>query len=83
MEKPVDFVIYPNPATERITIIAPAEILYYRIIGIGTGSVFGESRRTGNEMALQIPILQLSQGEYLLQLQTNAGWLSKMFIKLP
>jgi hypothetical protein len=81
-DKPTEFILYPNPATEFITIIVPSDILYYRIIRVSTGTVWGELKRPGNETALQIPIWQLQQGEYLIQLQTRDEWLSKIFIKL-
>jgi hypothetical protein len=81
-DKPTDFILYPNPAGELITIIAPADILYYRIIRISTGAVWGESKRSGNETSLQIPVWQLQQGEYLIQVQTRDEWLSRIFIKL-
>jgi hypothetical protein len=81
-DKPTDFILYPNPAGELITIITPSDILYYRIIRISTGAVWGESKRSGNETSLQIPIYQLQQGEYLIQVQTREKWLSRVFIKL-
>jgi hypothetical protein len=81
-DKPTDFILYPNPANEFITVIAPSDILYYRIIRISTGTVWGELKRPGNEMALQIPVWQLQQGEYLIQVQTRDEWLSRIFIKL-
>jgi hypothetical protein len=81
-DKPTDFILYPNPTKEFITIIVPSDILYYRIIEVSTGTVWAELRQPGNETALQIPVWQLQQGKYLIQLQTRDEWLSRIFIKL-
>jgi hypothetical protein len=81
-DKPTDFILYPNPANEFITVIVPSDILYYRIIRVSTGTVWAESKRPGDETAVQIPVWPLQQGEYLIHLQTRDEWFSRIFIKL-
>jgi hypothetical protein len=73
--------IYPNPAGPLINVVAPAEILYYRIILAGGGEIVKESSLPGDETRIQITVQHLSMGIYALQIRTRLGWASEMFIK--
>ena len=74
-------VLYPNPARYLLNVIAPSGITFYRIIDINGMAVYNETTRPGNETALQINIINLPQGQYILQLHTVEGLLTGVFIK--
>jgi hypothetical protein len=80
-DAPGDFMIYPNPAVHLINVVAPAEILYYRIVLTGRGEVMKESSLPGDETRIQIPVQHLPMGIYILQIHTRNGWMSEMFVK--
>jgi hypothetical protein len=74
-------ILYPNPAHYVLNVIAPSGITFYRIIDISGTSIYNESTRPGNETAVQINIVNLPQGQYLIQLNTLDGPLTRVFIK--
>jgi hypothetical protein len=80
-DAPGDFMIYPNPAGHLINVIAPGEILYYRIILAGGGEVVKEASLPGDETRIQIAVQHLPVGIYVLQIHTRAGWMSEIFVK--
>jgi hypothetical protein len=81
-DAPGEFMLYPNPANHLINVIAPSEILYYRIIQAGRGEVVKEASLPGDETRIQITLQQLSVNIYILQIHTRNGWMSKTFVKL-
>jgi PKD repeat protein len=81
---PGEFMLYPNPASHLINVIAPSEILYYRIIQAGRGEVIKESSLPGDETRIQITVQQVPLSVYVLQIRTRShGWMSKTFVKSP
>jgi hypothetical protein len=78
---PGEFMIYPNPANHLINVIAPAEIIHYRIIQVGRGEILKESSLSGDETRIQIAVHHLPVGPYVLQIRTRDEWMSKMFVK--
>jgi hypothetical protein len=80
-DAPGEFMLYPNPANHLINVIAPSEILYYRIIQAGRGEVVKEASLPGDETRIQITLQQLSVSIYILQIHTRSGWMSKTFVK--
>jgi hypothetical protein len=83
-DAPGEFMIYPNPANHLINVIAPSEILYYRIVQVGRGEVLKEASLSGDETRIQITLQQLPLSVYVLQIRTRShGWMSKTFVKSP
>ena len=74
-------ILYPNPANYVLNVIVPSGITFYRIVDVSGISVYNESTRPGNETAIQINITNLPQGQYVLQLHTLNGPLTRVFIK--
>ncbi|MDR0295517.1 MAG: T9SS type A sorting domain-containing protein [Prevotellaceae bacterium] len=74
-------ILYPNPANYLLNVIAPSGITFYRIIDISGTSIYNETTRPGNETAVQINIPNLPQGQYLIQLNTIGGPMTRAFIK--
>jgi hypothetical protein len=74
-------ILYPNPVHYVLNVIAPSEILSYRIVDVSGQTTYRTSQRTGNETAVQIDVLTLPVNAYVLQMQTRNGWLSHTFIK--
>jgi len=74
-------IIYPNPAHYVLNVIAPEEILFYRIVDVSGQNIYKYAQCSGSETGLQIDVLTLPVNAYVLQVQTRSGWLSHTFIK--
>jgi hypothetical protein len=74
--------LYPNPAQHLLNVLAPSGITFYRIVDVSGISIYNEASRPGNETAVQINLMNLPQGQYLLQLNTLEGAFTSVFIKV-
>jgi hypothetical protein len=72
-------VIYPNPATDVITVTAVNLINELQIMGI-SGKVVYQTGGT-REKSLMIPVSHLMPGIYLIRLNQESGWKTQKFIK--
>ncbi|NCC74499.1 MAG: T9SS type A sorting domain-containing protein, partial [Sphingobacteriia bacterium] len=73
------FNIYPNPATDAVTIIGNAQFKQVRIVNY-TGQVVYQNVVNNSETT--ISTRDLSSGVYILQVETQEGWSSrKLMIK--
>jgi hypothetical protein len=73
------FNIYPNPASDAVTVSGQTELLQVRIMNY-TGQVVYQHLVNGTEAT--ISTRDLSSGVYILQVETSQGWSSqKLMIK--
>ncbi len=80
-DKTFTFNLYPNPATENITIDLPTVFegtTHYRIFDV-RGKLLFETK--GGEKATTIPVNALPAGTYLLRLENKKGQAAQFFIK--
>ena len=74
-------ILYPNPADYLLNVIAPSGITFYRIIDLSGMHIYNTTTLSGNETGIQINIINIPQGQYILQLNTLEGPLTRVFIK--
>jgi len=70
--------VYPNPATERLTISHTSLISSYEVYDIRGALV---RRGEADSTAFDIDVRQLPAGTYLLKLSTTTGTLTQRFVK--
>ena len=75
-------VIYPNPASEKITILLPfkSEPVSLRIIDMEGKCVLTQYSNQGNNSKIKVGIKEIKSGIYLLQVQTKNRNYSTKFI---
>lgn len=80
-EKGISFKLYPNPATEKISIDLPANfegITNYRIFDT-QGKLLIDTK--GQEKSINLPISALQAGTYLIRIENKKGQAAQFFIK--
>lgn len=73
-----NFQLYPNPATDRITINVETTIDHIRIVNIA-GQVVFQNKMPLMTSKATIPVSQLSPGVYFLQMESNSATAVKTF----
>lgn len=78
-----ELTIYPNPASDQLTIELPDFLPKSSIVSIKNviGQTLQQISISVNEKKLELDVSGLSQGIYFIQLQTKDGIVSKKFIK--
>ena len=71
--------VYPNPADEELVVQSP-EILKNIVIFDSLGKKWMEKNiQAGNSVS--IPVVSLPAGQYIIQIETNTGFVSRKFTK--
>lgn len=71
--------IYPNPASESITVIAPSDIQLVRVLDMN-GKEMLSRQGSGTEMNLNL--VQLESANYIIEVTTESGVTTESFQKL-
>jgi len=80
IDKPLDFSLYPNPAQDRVTIYSSRAVQSIQIFDLNGRAVLIEKNLSSIEK--QVDVSQLSQGTYLLKINSgNATLTQKLIIK--
>ena len=74
------FLLFPNPANDRLFIIAEVEIEEIIVYTI-TGVIVGQQTTDNRQQSLSIDLSGLNAGIYFIKINTNQGEVIKRFIK--
>src|SRR5690606_36457497 len=75
------FNIYPNPASNVVTITNNENMLVNKIEVYNTTGKLINTQNYNNEAELQLNVENLASGTYMLHLQTNEGTAVKKLVK--
>lgn len=78
---PEKFQLYPNPATEKVTISNNANILVQKINVYDLTGKLIKTQSFTNDSEIQLNVENLTTGTYQLHIQTNEGTAVKNLIK--
>lgn len=75
-------VLYPNPATDKLTISfrKPAVMAYQTIISDLSGKIVYQSTLAPGQLQYELPVRQLASGTYLLKLTSGSKVLQEKFV---
>jgi hypothetical protein len=76
-DKPVETIIYPNPAADNLNIFAKSEILQIRMLN-HFGQIVYDSEVTGTSFSLNISTLR--NGLYFVEITTETGKLTQKLV---
>ena len=74
------FLLFPNPANDRLFIVAEVEIEDVVVYTI-TGVIVGQQTTDNRQQSLSIDLSRLNTGIYFIKINTNQGEVIKRFIK--
>ena len=74
------FLLFPNPANDRLFIIAEVEIEEIIVYTI-TGVIVGQQTTDNRQQSLSIDLSRLNAGIYFIKINTKNGGITKRFIK--
>ena len=75
--------VYPNPASENLKVVIPAEVTFGTLTIIGVDGTIVSQRNLENQTSLTLDLSSLAQGIYLLELKSpdQKTWISR-FVKM-